>query len=102
MSIRRHHIRSFCRKHSGHFEASTDIPRSSLKINGGEKITWFHTPAKIFAEVFALFGLLITAEVKFLNLGPMSFKKPTLETYLMAYLLLLNQNTKKYGFKGQL
>jgi hypothetical protein len=35
-----------CRKHSGHFEASTDIPRESLKIFGSDKITWFHTPAK--------------------------------------------------------
>ncbi len=35
-----------CRKHSGHFEASTDIPRSSLTISGLAKVTWFHTPNK--------------------------------------------------------
>ncbi len=35
-----------CRKHSGHVEASTDIPRSSLTIFGSENVTWFHTSAK--------------------------------------------------------
>jgi len=34
---------SQCRKHSGHFEASTDIPRSSLTIHGAENLTWFRT-----------------------------------------------------------
>ena len=32
-----------CRKHSGHFEASVDIPRSTLKVYGNEKVTWYHT-----------------------------------------------------------
>jgi hypothetical protein len=35
-----------CRKHSGHFEASTDIPRASLTILGEEHLTWFLTPEK--------------------------------------------------------
>lgn len=35
-----------CRKHSGHFEASTDVPRANLKIFGDEKVTWFHTEGK--------------------------------------------------------
>jgi hypothetical protein len=30
-----------CRKHSGHFEASTDVPRSALKIRGSERLAWF-------------------------------------------------------------
>jgi hypothetical protein len=37
---------SQCRKHSGHFEASTDIPRASLKMYGENFLTWFHTPTK--------------------------------------------------------
>ena len=32
-----------CRKHSGHFEASTDIPRSALTIQGSENITWYQS-----------------------------------------------------------
>ena len=32
-----------CRKHSGHFEASTDVLRSALTIYGPERIAWYHT-----------------------------------------------------------
>jgi len=35
-----------CRKQSGHFEASVDIPRSSLTTLGLDKVTWFHTSGK--------------------------------------------------------
>lgn len=36
-----------CRKHSGHFFVSTDVPRASLTINGNEKITWFQSSQKV-------------------------------------------------------
>jgi hypothetical protein len=36
-----------CRKHSGHFEASVDIPRNSLLINGSENVTWYHSSEKV-------------------------------------------------------
>jgi hypothetical protein len=32
-----------CRKHSGHFSAGTDVPRSSVTIQGEENIKWFRT-----------------------------------------------------------
>ncbi|MEM8563055.1 MAG: GFA family protein [Pseudomonadota bacterium] len=32
-----------CRKHSGHFEASAEIPRTALKISGMEKLSWFNS-----------------------------------------------------------
>jgi hypothetical protein len=37
---------SQCRKHSGHFEASTDISRSALTIYGAGKITWYQSSQK--------------------------------------------------------
>lgn len=36
-----------CRKTSGHFFASTDIPRSSLKVMGSNKITWFKSSSRV-------------------------------------------------------
>lgn len=36
-----------CRKITGHFLASTDVPRSALKINGADKITWFRSSEKV-------------------------------------------------------
>ena len=32
-----------CRKHTGHFEAGTDVQRSALEVTGSENVTWFHT-----------------------------------------------------------
>jgi hypothetical protein len=36
-----------CRKHSGHFFVSTDVPRANLSVQGEENIRWFHTSEKI-------------------------------------------------------
>lgn len=38
---------SQCRKHSGHYEASTDIPRSALTVHGAENVTWYHSSPKV-------------------------------------------------------
>lgn len=38
---------SQCRKHTGHFEASTDIPRSAVTVEGEEHVTWFHSSEKV-------------------------------------------------------
>ena len=38
---------SKCRKHSGHFFASTDVPRSALTIQGAKHLTWFHSSDKV-------------------------------------------------------
>jgi hypothetical protein len=35
-----------CRKHSGHFFVSTDVPRAALTIHGAEHLTWFHSSEK--------------------------------------------------------
>jgi hypothetical protein len=36
-----------CRKQSGHFEASTDVPRCSLTVSGSENITWYHSSENV-------------------------------------------------------
>ncbi|KYF72001.1 GFA family protein [Sorangium cellulosum] len=37
---------SQCRKHSGHFFASTDVPRAALTVRGADKLTWFRSSEK--------------------------------------------------------
>jgi hypothetical protein len=32
-----------CRKQSGHFWVSTDVPRASLTVSGADKLTWFRS-----------------------------------------------------------
>ena len=38
---------SKCRKHSGHFWASTDVPRAALSIHGIEGVRWFRSSEKV-------------------------------------------------------
>ena len=38
---------SQCRKQSGHYWASTDVPRERLTVHGGERVTWFRSSGKI-------------------------------------------------------
>lgn len=38
---------SKCRKHSGHYFASTDVARERLAIKGAENITWFQSSEKV-------------------------------------------------------
>lgn len=35
-----------CRKSSGHFFVSTDVPRAAVKIEGEENITWYQSSEK--------------------------------------------------------
>lgn len=36
-----------CRKHSGHFEAGTDVPRTAVSIRGSENLTWYHSSERV-------------------------------------------------------
>lgn len=38
---------SQCRRQSGHFWASTDVPRSALTVTGEEHLTWFQSSEKV-------------------------------------------------------
>jgi hypothetical protein len=38
---------SQCRKHSGHYFVSTDVPRSSVTIHGAGNITWYPSSEKV-------------------------------------------------------
>lgn len=35
-----------CRKHSGHYFASTDVPRSAVTIHGEDNLTWYRSSEK--------------------------------------------------------
>ncbi|MEM9430550.1 MAG: GFA family protein [Pseudomonadota bacterium] len=38
---------SVCRKASGHYEASADVPRDRIRIIGQDAITWYWTSEKV-------------------------------------------------------
>jgi hypothetical protein len=36
-----------CRKHSGHYFASTDVPRDRVRITGGESVSWYQSSERV-------------------------------------------------------
>jgi hypothetical protein len=36
-----------CRKQSGHFWASTDVPRAAVTMHGADKVTWFQSSERV-------------------------------------------------------
>lgn len=36
-----------CRKQTGHYLVSTDVPKSALTVTGGENVTWFQSSEKV-------------------------------------------------------
>ena len=38
---------TICRKHTGHYEAGTDLPRSAVTIHGSENVRWYHSSEKV-------------------------------------------------------
>jgi len=38
---------SKCRKHTGHYEASTDVPRAALSLSGADRLTWYQSSENV-------------------------------------------------------
>jgi hypothetical protein len=36
-----------CRKHSGHYEASVDVPRDALTVTGMDHVRWYQSSKKV-------------------------------------------------------
>ncbi len=47
---------SQCRKQSGHYWASTDVPRDALAISGGDRLTWFRSSERVRRGFCAVCG----------------------------------------------
>ena len=45
-----------CRKHSGHYFASTDVPKSAVTIHGEDKVSWYQSSEKVRRGFCAICG----------------------------------------------
>jgi hypothetical protein len=36
-----------CRKHSGHYFVSTDVPRARVTVHGADNVTWYRSSEKV-------------------------------------------------------
>lgn len=69
-----------CRKHSGHFFVSTDLPRASVTIHGAERVTWFASSEKVRRGFCATCGSSLfwdPIHKDFIAIAMGAFDKPT-------------------------
>lgn len=69
-----------CRRHSGHFFVSTDVPRSALTVQGADNLSWFHTSEKIRRGFCSTCGSSLfwdALHVDWVGIAMGAFDKPT-------------------------
>jgi hypothetical protein len=69
-----------CRKHIGHYEAGVDVPRSSVAIEGSDKLSWYFSSENVrrgFCSVCgsSLFFDIVGHDCIGINMG--AFDTPT-------------------------
>lgn len=82
-----------CRRQSGHYWASTDVPRTALAIEGEDKLTWFQSSERVqrgFCSICgsALFWAPIGREKIAIALG--AFDSPT-GTHLEKHIFVADK-----------
>lgn len=71
---------SKCRKWSGHYFTSTDVPRAAVKIEGGDKIAWYQSSDKARRGFCSVCGSSLFWEPlhrDFIGIAMGAFDKPT-------------------------
>ena len=69
-----------CRKQSGHYWASTNVPRASLTLHGAGKVTWYRSSDKVrrgFCSVCGSFLFWDPLEHDFIAIAMGAFDPPT-------------------------
>jgi hypothetical protein len=71
---------SMCRKQSGHYWASTNVKRTALALEGGDKVTWYQASEKVrrgFCSVCGAFLFWEPLEHDIIAIGMGAFETPT-------------------------
>lgn len=71
---------SQCRKQSGHYWASTNVPRASLRIAGEDRVNWFQSSEKARRGFCSLCGSTLFWDVPskdWMSVSMGAFDKPT-------------------------
>ena len=71
---------SMCRRQSGHFWASTDLPRSAVTIHGEDKVTWYRSSEKVRRGFCSICGSVLFFDPVHRNwiaIAMGAFDKPT-------------------------
>lgn len=71
---------SQCRKQSGHYWVSTNIPRDRIAVHGDENLTWYSSSEKIrrgFCKICGAFLFWDPMEYPYIAVAMGAFEKPT-------------------------
>lgn len=69
-----------CRKHSGHYFASTDVKKQDVTIRGEENLTWFQSSEKVRRGFCATCGASLFFDpphLDWIGIAMGAFEKPT-------------------------
>lgn len=84
---------SKCRKWSGHYFASSDVPRAALTVHGAERVTWFQSSDKVRRGFCAtcgsslFFDPLDRAKHSWIGVAMGAFEQPT-STMLAVHIFV--------------
>jgi hypothetical protein len=84
---------TMCRKVSGHYWASTDLPRSAVKVQGADKVTWFRSSEKVRRGFCSVCGSVLffdPLQRDWIAIAMGAFDKPT-GTYLEKHIFVADK-----------
>jgi hypothetical protein len=84
---------TMCRKVSGHYWASTDLPRSAVRIDGGDKVTWFRSSEKVRRGFCSVCGSVLffdPLQRDWIAIAMGAFDKPT-GTHLEKHIFVADK-----------
>lgn len=82
-----------CRKHSGHFFASTDVPRAAVTIHGAEHVGWYRSSAKARRGFCSTCGSSLfwdPVEKDWIGIAMGAFDRPT-DTALAVHIFVADK-----------
>jgi hypothetical protein len=82
-----------CRKTSGHYFVSTDVPRTAVTIHGADKVTWYQSSEKVRRGFCSTCGCALFFEPIFkdwLGVAMGAFDRPT-ETRLGIHVFVADK-----------
>ncbi len=84
---------SKCRKQSGHYWASANVSRQSLKLDGDAKVTWYQSSEKVRRGFCSVCGSVLfwdPIDHGFIAIGMGAFDKPT-GTHLEKHIFVADK-----------
>ena len=84
---------SQCRRQSGHYWASTNVPRNALTLHGAEKVTWFQSSEKVRRGFCSICGSVLfwdPINLDIIAIAMSAFEPPT-RAHLVKHIFVADK-----------